>query len=639
MRKDKRTTIFVLIFLLYTIGYSYDINSVVSPNFIFETLALNKDIETAAWPKYSSPTDLVPSNNRKKLFVAEQTAKSIAIIDVESKKVEKKIQLPNEVTGIAVSPDDTRLYATCSSELWPDGFVAVVDIGLGKVTGRIGVGPGARSPNISPDGKTLYVCNMFDNDVSVVDLVSKKEKKRIKVIREPVSSAITPDGKTLVVANSLPHEIATDSLTITNKVQLINTAEGKVSKTIPLTIGSHSAFGVTVDPSGKYALVTHLIGMFNHEATKVGNGWIHTNNLALIDIDGKTIVNDVSLDAPEIGAANPFGVKISDDGKFGAVALSGSNELFVFDFPKFVDVVKNAKGSLSASFTTFADVDDKKIWVDGKAPRAVTIIDDLIYIAGYFSDTVLTYSLDTKTSAAGRKIQDIIVLQESPRPLTSHRMGEYRFFDASLCEGTWQSCHSCHPFGRPDGLNWILNNSQKTPKNAKTMLYSWWTPRTGWAGKRDNAYSSVRFGIKEELFMKVVDERLAISIDSFLVRMKPVPSPYLVKGKLSEKAKKGREIYYDRSKVNCIVCHPAPLFTDLKFHVVNFPDPWDATREWDTPPLHESWRTAPYNHIGSSETMEECIVAPGHSNVRKSDGTPNLTSEEIECLVEYVLSL
>ena len=51
MRKDKRTTIFVLIFLLYTIGYSYDINSVVSPNFIFETLALNKDIETAAWPK------------------------------------------------------------------------------------------------------------------------------------------------------------------------------------------------------------------------------------------------------------------------------------------------------------------------------------------------------------------------------------------------------------------------------------------------------------------------------------------------------------------------------------------------------------------------------------------------------------
>ncbi len=642
MFNSKRTIVLIL-FLTYNVFSQFDVNSVISPNFIFETLALNKDIETAAWPKYSSPTDLIPSPDKKKLYVAEQTAKTIAVIDVETKSVEKKILLPNEPTGLAVSPDGSKLYVTCSSDLWPDGFVAEVDVAAGKVTSRIAVGHGARSPNISPDGKTLYVCNVFNNDISVVDLVAKKEdkNKRIKVIREPISAKLTPDGKTLVVANSLPHEISIDSQTITNKIQLINTADGKITKTLPLTVGSHSSFGVTISPDGKYALVTHLLGMFNRIANRVSSGWIHTNNMAIIDIEGKKIINDISLDNPNAGSANPWGLTFSDDGKYVAVAISGKNDLLVFDFNQLLKNVKEVDTSLSSELSTIGKIDFKQIFVEVKGPRAVSIIGDLVYVAGLFSDSIVSYSLDTKTGAAGRNVKDRIALQQPAKPLTSHRKGEYRFYDASLCQEYWQSCASCHPFARPDALNWRLNADLSTPKNAKSMVYSWWTPKTNWAGKRENARQSIDTGIKEELHIDVSGEvqKIARDMDSFFVRLKPVPSPYLVKGKLSESAKRGRAIYYNENKVNCKVCHPAPLFTDMKFHDAGFDDPFDATREWDTPGLNECWRTAPYNHIGSSETMEECLLSPGHANIRTLTGTMRLNESEIADLINYVLSL
>ena len=79
------------------------------------------------------------------------------------------------------------------------------------------------------------------------------------------------------------------------------------------------------------------------------------------------------------------------------------------------------------------------------------------------------------------------------------------------------------------------------PKNAKSMVYSWWTPRTNWAGKREDASQSIRVGIQEELFIQVIGEvqNMAVDMDTFFMRLKPVPSPYLVKGRLSESAQRG----------------------------------------------------------------------------------------------------
>ena len=140
------------------------------------------------------------------------------------------------------------------------------------------------------------------------------------------------------------------------------------------------------------------------------------------------------------------------------------------------------------------------------------------------------------------------------------------FNDASLCFQHWHSCASCHPGGaRVYALNWdLLNDGLGNPKNTKTLLFAHRTPPAMITGVRDNAEMAVRSGIRHILFA-VRPEEEVISIDEYLKSLKPIPSPYLVKGKLSASAKRGQKIY---SQARCDSCHKGPLHTDLQQHNV-----------------------------------------------------------------------
>jgi cytochrome c peroxidase len=165
------------------------------------------------------------------------------------------------------------------------------------------------------------------------------------------------------------------------------------------------------------------------------------------------------------------------------------------------------------------------------------------------------------------------------------------------------------------------------------MLYSWWTPPMNWVGKNSNAYESIRAAFRSELFLEPNYE-LASCMDTFFMKLKPVPSPHLVKGKLSEAAKRGRDLFLNHPTLDCRKCHPSPLYTDLKSHISGIEDPYDATPSWDTPSLIECWRTSPYGHLGSKLTVREMIDLFNIGEVKV-----NLTQDEINGLVEFVLSL
>jgi cytochrome c peroxidase len=122
-------------------------------------------------------------------------------------------------------------------------------------------------------------------------------------------------------------------------------------------------------------------------------------------------------------------------------------------------------------------------------------------------------------------------------------------------------------------------------------------------------------------------------MDTFVMAMKPVPSPTLIKGRLSVSALRGKEIFYG-GKAGCAGCHSGPLFTDKKLHEAGVLDMFDANLIWDTPSLIECWRTAPYNHLGSASTVKEMVGITGMSGASKQ-----LTQEEMNDLVEFVLSL
>ena len=80
--------------------------------------------------------------------------------------------------------------------------------------------------------------------------------------------------------------------------------------------------------------------------------------------------------------------------------------------------------------------------------------------------------------------------------------------------------------------------------------------------------------------------------------LRPVPSPYLVNGELSDKAKEGRKVF---EKLKCGECHSGPYYTDMKMHRIG--EDIEFEKGWDTPTLIEVWRTAPYLFDGRAATM------------------------------------
>jgi cytochrome c peroxidase len=155
-----------------------------------------------------------------------------------------------------------------------------------------------------------------------------------------------------------------------------------------------------------------------------------------------------------------------------------------------------------------------------------------------------------------------------------------------------------------------------------------------WLGVRENAEMGVRAGFKFIQF-SVIPEADACAVDEYLKSLTPTPSPFLIRGRPSPAAKRGRDLF---AKAGCAECHPAPLFTDMKRHDVgSSEEPVDAGEEFDTPSLAEAWRTAPYLHDGRAATLEDLFTKFNPDN--KHGTTKYLTREQLNELCEYVSSL
>ena len=147
------------------------------------------------------------------------------------------------------------------------------------------------------------------------------------------------------------------------------------------------------------------------------------------------------------------------------------------------------------------------------------------------------------------------------------------------------------------------------------------------SGIRADAETAVRKGFYHIQFYEISEED-AKCVDEYLKSLRPVPSPYLVNGELSEKAKLGRKVF---EKLKCDECHSGPYFTDMKMHRIG--DDIEFENGWDTPTLREVWRTAPYLFDGRAATMEDVFKVHKHGIDKK------LSKTDLEALVEYVNSL
>jgi YVTN family beta-propeller protein len=566
---------------------------------------------------YLSPSALVADADNGLLYVAETTAARIGIVDLSSDLLIDGIDLPQDPSGLVLSSDGSTLYVTAGVA---DGAVYVVDTATKSLTQTIPVGHSPRAPVLA-SGNLLYVCEQFTKSVAVVDLASGSVTERIDVLREPFAAALSLDGSKLLVANLLPHQPSTQT-GVAASVSVIDTSSSLVSTNIVLPPGSHSLRDMAVSPDGSYAVVGHTLGRYRVPATQLFRGWQNTSALSIIDIASETLYNTVMVDDLDEGAANPWGIGFTDDGATLCLAHAGTHELSAIDWPGLLAKLGTATGNVCDDLSYLAGI-RRRLPLPGNGPQDVAIVGSKVYAANYYSDSLAVADV---TAGQEYTAREIAIGWEMPP--TDVRLGNRYFHDATLSAQQWQSCASCHPGVRADGLNWDeLNDGFGNAKNVKSLLNSHYTAPTTWTGVRPNAETSVTAGLLFSHYVKFKgDENLMV--DEFLKALEPVPSPYLVDGELSEAAVRGQVLFNAR----CTYCHSGPYLTDQSLHDVGTSTAYE-TRPFDTPSLIEVWRTAPYLHDGRAQTIGDVL------NTFQHGSAAGLSDSEIDDLVEYVNSL
>ena len=614
--------------------------------------------KAGAAPIYRSPFDLAMARDGRTLWVSDRTAGKVVGLRIAGDKMEKQgeIAVGGKPAGLALNPAGTTLYVA-------DGggrTVAVVNVAQRKVIARIHVGVRPTGLALAPRSQRLFVCNTASDDVSVVDTSKLREVRRIRVAREPMEAALTPDEKTVVVTNGLPATPATEP-TSSAEVSLIDATALQVKAAPRLPAGGTNVRGVAVSPDGRWAYVVHTVARFNIPPTQLQRGWVNTSALSLIDLQQGVTHTTVLLDDLAEGAADPCGVALSPDGQRLWIALGGVNQVAVVEVGRLQAFLAGQVPDEIVAQGGY-DVGSQNVWAElKKDPEArFKLVNDLtalyraglrqryasggigprhlalspegttVYVTHYYSGNVVGLAADT-----GKPVGKLAVGPQPEADLV--RRGEILFNDATICFQHWQSCASCHPEARMDGLRWdLLNDGMGNPKRTRSLVNSYRTAPVMSKGVRADMETAIRAGLKFILFCVRPEEDIA-AIKAYLESLRPDPSPYLTpEGQLSAAARRGKKLF--EGKADCAKCHTGPLYTDLKAYDVGTLGELD--REGDvfyTPKLTEIYRTAPYLHDGRAATIQDVLTT---FNAQDKHGvTSNLSPQEIADLAEYVLSL
>ncbi|MCU7495385.1 MAG: bifunctional YncE family protein/alkaline phosphatase family protein [Ignavibacteria bacterium] len=165
------------------------------------------------WPKekvWLAGLDIDEAEGR--MYVADRFGEAFYVVDMKTKSVISKTDLPSKPYTCLVSRNGNYVYIS----LWGGSAVALLDKNTLKIEKTI---PAGNHPNDiveSPDGNYLYISNANDNTVSIIDVKKGKEIEKINAALSPDAPpgstpngvALSGDGKRLYIANADNNSLA-----------------------------------------------------------------------------------------------------------------------------------------------------------------------------------------------------------------------------------------------------------------------------------------------------------------------------------------------------------------------------------------------------------------------------------------------
>jgi len=595
-------------------------------------ILLNILIGTLFFSCSKAPVSFIPDrifllDKENKLVVSNRGTNELLVYKQDLKTIEKTIAFDQPVADIEQQGQD-KLWVVSDGS---NGKLYELNASDLSILSEMSIGSSPSAVVYNPVTNSLWVTLRFNNALWEIDPQSKQVLTRLEIGREPVDMVTFGNDNYLLVGNNMP-EMSSLSFPVAAVLSIVDVEKKDIIKRISLPNGSTDVKAVALSGDQRYAYVTHLLARYQLPTNQVDRGWMSTNARTILELDRQARVPTVLLDTPQKGVANPWGVAVTTDDKQIIIAASGTHELVCIDRERLhqrIEDVKQGK-KVTPSTTKFEDIPNDTgflyglisfIPTDGKGPRNIVTAKRKAFTANFFTGELISIDLLSKE-------KQVVKQEGAPIVSTLKGQGEMYFHDATLCFQSWQSCASCHPNeARIDGLNWDQKNDGfGNPKNTKTLLLSHETPPAMISGIRKDAETAVRAGYKY-IFFAAENEIVTHAMDVWLKSLKPLPSPYLVNGALSDAAQKGKVLF----DAHCASCHSGPYYTDMKQYKVDWATGPDKEVKMDVPALKEVWRTAPYLYDGRAYSMRELLDIHGPAT--------KVSDDELNDLAEYVLSL
>ncbi len=590
-------------------------------------------VTVSAQDPFRSPCEVAYAPNGALLAVGDRTAQSLVIINPATAQVTQTIPLAGEPRDVVWRDTSSVLVSENGA-----GTVAELNAQTGGTIRRLRTGPKPAGLAIVPGKQLLLVTDRGLNKLSLLDLATGKVRSEVSVVREPVYVTVTPDEKVAIVANHLPYGDARSS-DHAAAISFVNLDTMTDVDHLKLPPGSTTVQRIAVSPDGRWAYVLHLLGRSFLPTTQLSRGWVITSAMTIIDLQSRQLYSTIVFDQSTDGAADPWALALSPDGKTLWATFSGVHEVGKLDLGNLhVLLAANPylRANMSYDLTTLYNRNLlQRVSVPGDGTRGLALAPNQsqLAVAAYFTGQVILLNTNGQVAAQ---------IAVGAQPVAdSARRGERLYFDANGCYQRWLSCNSCHPGARADGMNWdLMNDGFGNSKNTKSHVYAPQTPPSMWTGIRANAMVGIQAGYKFIEF-QAHPQADYDDIYSFMSALTPEPSPYLVNGKLTPDAVQGKAIF-ESPDTGCINCHlPNYYYGSTNKHSVGTLHEADYTSNdtsgYVVPNLYELWRTGPYLHDGSAVKVRDVLTTFNTGDQHGS--TSQLTPNQIDQLAAYLLQL
>ena len=269
-------------------------------------------IET--FPVCARPRGIKFTADHNGFFVACGDDDTIAIYDINTRKLLKRFRDIPDPETFDLHPDGKRLFASNEN----DAFVSEINVDTGETIAKFDTGEEPEGILVTPDGKLVFATSESANVVHVLDPEKGTVIKTLLVGTRPRRFAITPDGKELWV-----------SAEVSGIVDIIDIAT--------LTNIARVDF---LPPGMRHEQVTPVDVLITKDGTKAYVALGRADHVAVIDVKRRAVLDYVLV------GKRPWGLALNNDETQLYVANGFSDDITIIDTASLTSLISVPVGQI-----------------------------------------------------------------------------------------------------------------------------------------------------------------------------------------------------------------------------------------------------------------------------------------------------